>query len=109
MVHPMRQAAEKPAMTEIPLSYAEEEAAYYNHSADDMGSDHLGVFTMDELDEVDYEASVDSDHVVLHPVDHRPPPASRSGSEGCPIPGSPDPSKFSVDSFLALTSSAEDI
>ncbi|KAJ9065533.1 Breast carcinoma amplified sequence 3 [Entomophthora muscae] len=114
MVHPMRQVSEKTAMTEIPLSYLEEEDEYNGQSADDMDSDHLGVFTMDELDDGEYEASVESDHVVLHSVDHRlhreAVTNSHSSLEGChPIPGSPEPSKFSVDSFLALTSSTEDI
>ncbi|KAI0244184.1 hypothetical protein L0F63_000117 [Massospora cicadina] len=94
MVHPVRKAPEKP-MTEIPTSYAEEEAAYYYPSADDVSGDQFGVFTMDELD--GEALGCDDPHGI------GPDP-----EVGCPGPAS-DASQFGADSSLALTSSMEDI
>lgn len=95
MVHPLRKAPEKP-LTEIPMSYVEEEAAYHCSITHDVGDEQLGVFTMDELD---CEALVGDDSVRSISPD----------SEVCLTGPAPGASGVGVDSLLALNSSTEDI
>lgn len=104
----------KQTLTEIPLSYAEEESSLMGYHSTEMEDDcdHLEVFAMDELDDFEYTESIESEpSVKLLAVDGRRPEenqnifnstGSRSTTDREIDYNSSNPSQYSVDNFLNM-------